>query len=426
VRTSAALICDALSGALRRYPGYSAVQLISRRDAGLATSLIVGMFVLFNRPLESLFDLAASVDRMYGLALVPALTVLAATLAFHQYQRRREIAEEARQALVRTQEVERLLRMGRALAESIDAEALRKALYRLLPTFSGERLCWLLRWQDQQWLEFLGDGSDSPFETMEQAPARLTQPGSDGQPAEATSIAIGEIMCFPLVAGARTVGVLGVSNRPSLSSAEQGAIAAMAALVALALRNLDVLDESRRRAIRDELTGCTTRTYGLERLQVELRRACRTGRPVSILLFDIDGFKAVNDSFGHLTGDLVLQSVGSSVRQLVRTSDVCCRIGGDEFLVVLPDTPAQGALVVAEKLRGKVSSLRLQHPGPPAISISVGYVTAEHGETDGLSLVHKADQALYAAKRAGRNRVSGVVVDDAPVPAEHQPVEAVS
>jgi diguanylate cyclase (GGDEF)-like protein len=183
-----------------------------------------------------------------------------------------------------------------------------------------------------------------------------------------------------------------------------------------------VLDESRRRAIRDELTGCATRTYGLERLHVELRRSCRTGRPVSILLFDIDGFKAVNDTAGHLTGDLVLESVGAAIRQLVRTSDVCCRIGGDEFLVVLPDTPVQGAQVVAEKLREKVSSLRLDYAGPAPITISVGYVSADHGETDGLALVHRADKALYAAKRAGRNRISGLV-EDATGPAEPQPVE---
>ena len=384
------------------------MKLISRRDAGLATSLIVAIFVLFNRPLEGLFELANSVERTYDLALVPALTVLAVTLAFHQYQRHREIAEQARQALARNQEVERLLRLGRALAESLDAESIRQTLYRLLPTFCGERRCWMLRFQDQQWLEFLGDDTATPIEAMETAPARLTQGDPADVSLENTGLLIGDDVCFALVAGGKTVGVLGVSNRPSLSDIERGAIAAMAALVALALRNLEVLDDSRRRAIRDELTGCATRGYGLERLQIELRRAFRTGRPVSILLFDIDDFKAVNDTAGHLTGDVVLQSVGGAVRQLLRTSDLCCRIGGDEFLVVLPETPPQGAMIVAEKLREKVSRLPLEHSAPATVSISVGYVTAEHGETDGLALVHKADRALYTAKREGRNRTSGV------------------
>jgi diguanylate cyclase (GGDEF)-like protein len=392
------------------------MQLISRRDAGLATSLVIGIFVLFNRPLEGLFELAASVERTYNLALVPALTVLAATLAFHQYRQRREIAEEARHAFARNQEVERLLRLGRALAESIDAEALRQTLYRLLPSFCGERHCWMLRWQDQQWLEFLGDDTADPIEAMETAPARLTQADPAGVPVEGTGILVGEHVCFALVAAGRTVGVLGVSNRLPLSETERAAIAAMATLVALALRNLEVLDDSRRRAIRDELTGCATRGYGLERLQVELRRAFRTGRPVSILLFDIDDFKAVNDTAGHLTGDLVLQSVGSTVRQLLRTSDLCCRIGGDEFLVLLPETPVQGALIVAEKLRERVSRLRADHAGLPIVSISVGYVAAEHGEIDVLALVHKADRALYTAKREGRNRTSGVP-DEADEPA---------
>ena len=383
------------------------MQLISRRDAGLATSLVVATFVLFHRPLESLFELADSVERTYDLALVPALTVLAVTLAFHQYQRRRAIAEQASQAVVRNEEVERLLRLGRALAESIDAETLRQTLYRLLPTFCGERHCWMLRWQDQQWLEFLGDDTADPIEAMETAPARLTQADESGLPVEGTGILVGEHMCFALVAGGKTVGVLGVANRLPLSDPERAAIAAMAALVALALRNLEVLDDSRRRAIRDELTGCATRGYGLDRLQGELRRAFRTGRPLSLLLFDIDEFKAVNDTAGHLTGDLVLQSVGATVRQMLRTSDLCCRIGGDEFLVVLPETPTQGAVIVAEKLREKVSRLRTDHSGLPGVSISVGYVTAGQGEIDGLALVHKADRALYTAKREGRNRTSG-------------------
>ena len=387
------------------------MQLISRRDAGLATSLVVATFVLFNRPLESLFELADSVQRTYDLALVPALTVLAVTLAFHQYQRRHAIAEQARQAVARNQEVERLLRLGRALAESIDAETLRQTLYRLLPTFCGERHCWMLRWQDQQWLEFLGDDTADPIEAMETAPARLTQADASGLPVEGTGILVGEHMCFALVAGGQTVGVLGVANRPPLSEPERAAIAAMAALVALALRNLEVLDDSRRRAIRDELTGCATRGYGLDRLQGELRRAFRTGRPLSLLLFDIDEFKAVNDTAGHLTGDLVLQSVGATVRQMLRTSDLCCRIGGDEFRVVLPETPTQGAVIVAEKLREKVSRLRTDHSGLPGVSISVGYVTADRGEIDGLALVHKADRALYTAKREGRNRTSAFAAE---------------
>ena len=122
------------------------MQLISRRDAGLATSLVIGTFVLFNRPLQDLFELASSVERTYNVALVPALTVLAATLAFHQYRQRREISEEARQALARTEEAERLLRLGRALAESLDREAIRQALQKLLPTFCGDREHWVLRW----------------------------------------------------------------------------------------------------------------------------------------------------------------------------------------------------------------------------------------------------------------------------------------
>ena len=231
---------------------------------------------------------------------------------------------------------------------------------------------------------------------------------------------IGEDVCFALAVGDRTLGVLGVSNRPALGQSERSALAAAAAFVALALRNLDVLDDSRRLAIKDSLTGCVTRAYGLERLQGELRRSSRTGRPVSILLFDIDDFKAVNDTAGHLCGDLVLEGVGRAVAKVVRVSDVCCRIGGDEFLVVLPDTPTEGAMIVAEKVREQIASLRLDHSGPQSVTVSVGYTTSTHVETDGLALVHRADRALYRAKREGRNRTCGID-DEAGEPAEHGP-----
>ena len=367
------------------------MQLISRRDAGLATSLVIGTFVLFNRPLQDLFELAASVERTYDVALVPALTVLAATLAFHQYRQRREVSEEARRALVRTEEAERLLKLGRALAESLDREAVRQALHLLLPTFCDGRKFWALRWQDQQWLEFLGDATADPFEAAEPASERLTRADKIGLPGARTGVVIGEDVCFALAVGDRTLGVLGVSNRPALGQSERSALAAAAAFVALALRNLDVLDDSRRLAIKDSLTGCVTRAYGLERLQGELRRSSRTGRPVSILLFDIDDFKAVNDTAGHLCGDLVLEGVGRAVAKVVRVSDVCCRIGGDEFLVVLPDTPTEGAMIVAEKVREQIASLRLDHSGPQSVTVSVGYTTSTHFETDGLALVHRAD-----------------------------------
>ena len=138
---------------------------------------------------------------------------------------------------------------------------------------------------------------------------------------------------------------------------------------------------------------------------------------MSILLFDIDDFKAVNDTAGHLCGDLVLEGIGRSVQKVVRVSDVCCRIGGDEFLVVLPDTPFEGAMIVAEKVREQIAGLRLDHSGPQSVSVSVGYTSSTHFETDGLALVRRADRALYRAKREGRNRTCGIG-DEADEPAE--------
>jgi diguanylate cyclase (GGDEF)-like protein len=382
------------------------MRLVDRRDAGLATALVVGTFVLFNRPLQSLFELAASVERTYNLALVPALTVLAATLAFHQYKRRREIAEEARRALARTEEAERLLKLGWGLAESLEAEAIRETLHRLLPTFCGDRKYWMLRSYDRRWSEFLGTAKANPFlsEAVGETPALVDAMGAA---AAGTAVQVGDNLCFALVADERMVGVLGVSDQPPLNQAEKSALTAVAALVALALRNLEVLNDTWRLAIKDGLTGCVTRTHGLERLQAELARGNRTGRPVSLLLLDIDDFKTINDTAGHQCGDLVLENLGRVLADVVRASDVCCRIGGDEFLVVLPDTPATGAVVVAEKIRQRISTLRFKGLGNAGVSISVGYATSAFGEVDSLALMHRADRAMYRAKAEGRNRTCG-------------------
>jgi diguanylate cyclase (GGDEF)-like protein len=398
------------------------MRLIDRRDAGLATALVVGTFVLFNRPLQSLFELAASVERTYNLALVPALTVLAATLAFHQYKVRREVAEEARRALARTEEAERLLKLGWALAESLEADSIRQTLHRLLPTFCGDRKYWMLRSYDRRWSEFLGTPTSNPFVSGSAVGETPAQVDAMGAASAGTAVSVGDDLCFALVADERMVGVLGVSDRPPLNQAEKSALTAVAALVALALRNLEVLNDTWRLAIKDGLTGCVTRTHGLERLQAELARGNRTGRPVSLLLLDIDDFKTINDTAGHQCGDLVLESLGRVLADVVRASDVCCRIGGDEFLVVLPDTPDTGAVVVAEKIRQRIALLRFKGLGHGSVSISVGYATSAFGEVDSLALMHRADRAMYRAKAEGRNRTCGP--DEAPASTEQPKPQA--
>lgn len=157
----------------------------------------------------------------------------------------------------------------------------------------------------------------------------------------------------------------------------------------------------------DELTGCLSRRYLMERLENELERAARYNRLLGLVMFDIDDFKNLNDTHGHTTGDAALRSIGEVLQRSLRTADFVGRYGGDEFLLVLPETNIAGTHQLAERIRTGVSGrefelrggvLRLSVSGGVAGFPEAGVVTAE-------DLIDRADEALYRAKAAGRNRV---------------------
>jgi diguanylate cyclase (GGDEF)-like protein len=152
----------------------------------------------------------------------------------------------------------------------------------------------------------------------------------------------------------------------------------------------------------DRLTGLVNRHGFDERLELELERSRRTEQPVALVLADVDHFKEVNDGFGHPAGDAVLSAVARAAKGSMRKVDTVARIGGDEFALVLPCTEAEGALEVAERLRGEVA--HLPHDARGSLTMSFGIVEFPlHGETR-ESLVEAADGALYRAKGLGRNR----------------------
>lgn len=213
-------------------------------------------------------------------------------------------------------------------------------------------------------------------------------------------------VCFPMtVAGGTPVGVLGIRNAPALSSEDRKALGAAAALTAIAVRNVQLLLASREHSMRDGLTGWFNRAYALEAIEVELRRAKRGRSPVSIVMFDVDHFKLVNDQEGHLAGDALLAGVSRHLAQALRSTDIKCRYGGDEFLIILPDTPTLGAQQVAECLRKEIATLDAASNRAVAITASLGVATAAPGEWNPTTLVAQADAALYEAKHLGRNRV---------------------
>jgi diguanylate cyclase (GGDEF)-like protein len=161
------------------------------------------------------------------------------------------------------------------------------------------------------------------------------------------------------------------------------------------------------------LTGTATRREGLARLHAELKRAQRTGASMAVLLLDLDRFKAINDQCGHAMGDAVLTAVGQTLRRTLRASDIRCRWGGEEFLVVLPDTDVTRAQVVAQGLLKNIASATVPTPhGPICSTTSIGLTMTRPGETDMEAIIHRADVALYRAKHAGRGCVKIVSADE--------------
>ncbi|MBI4238494.1 MAG: GGDEF domain-containing protein [Deltaproteobacteria bacterium] len=162
-------------------------------------------------------------------------------------------------------------------------------------------------------------------------------------------------------------------------------------------------------AVTDPVTTLYNKRYFLERLKEEFSHARRTTAPLAMLMIDIDFFKRVNDTHGHLAGDMVLHQVAQTLKGIVRTEDLLCRYGGEEFSVLLRDADTASAAPLAERMRAQVAAGRYTFEGttiPVTISLGVAAMTPQHPMPDPDALVHSADQALYASKQAGRNRVT--------------------
>jgi diguanylate cyclase (GGDEF)-like protein len=158
------------------------------------------------------------------------------------------------------------------------------------------------------------------------------------------------------------------------------------------------------RATTDALTGLPNRGYFDEFCGLLARRR-RSDDAVGVLMIDIDKFKVLNDTFGHATGDEVLRAVGGAIVSAVREDDVPARYGGEEFVVLLRNPGMDVAVEVGERVRHAVAELDLGRHGVPGVTVSVGVAVSEHADQPIDALISRADQALYRAKRAGRDRV---------------------
>ena len=157
----------------------------------------------------------------------------------------------------------------------------------------------------------------------------------------------------------------------------------------------------------DRLTALFNRGYWEELLEAEFRRQQRANRPTSLILFDIDHFKPFNDTYGHTVGDDVIRKVAEVTRETVRNTDLAGRYGGEEFGIILPDTPPQEAVLLAERLRERIEEMIVDsHDQKLQVTISLGVAGYDSELNDHNQWIDKADQALYLSKETGRNRVT--------------------
>jgi len=388
------------------------MKLFARQDLLLIGALTTALIVIFSTPISRTLDYAREIERQSGLTLLPALVLLTVAFVFHQYRRSSqehakaaaaEIATKAAQH--RAEELERLVGFGQALGRSLDFDSIRVAIGQHLSALAGTEQVWVLVREGTEWQALSGDtrGAEEVLQWGEIA-EQLLSTGADKTPANLTPRrAIG----FPLVVGGTAMGVLGVRpDEGGLAADRRRIIEAAAALLAVSIKNAQLFREVKENSVRDPLTGCFTRGHAIDVIDSELRRARRSQTPVSMIMFDLDHFKDVNDRHGHLCGDAVLSAIGKRMKEVLRGSDLKCRYGGEEFLVLLPETPLHGARRVAETLRKEIADRPVPWSGEAlTVTASFGLTQTLPGEVNVQAIIARADQALYRAKDDGRNCV---------------------
>jgi diguanylate cyclase (GGDEF)-like protein len=386
------------------------MRLMGRNDVVLMVGLTVALFVIFSGPVSRFLDYVREIETTRGLHLLPALFILATIFSFHQLRKRQEMRDEsasvarsAKEATERASEMSRLVAFGHALARSMDSESsesIRDVAAAQMPLLAPGRGVWVMtRTRGGHWESLMAVGESSPSERERAARRALgeAEPLVGSEPGES---------CFPMIVAGAPEGVLGVAAEPPLTDHQRSILSAAAALLAVSLKNSQLFREVRENSVRDALTGCFNRAHALEVLDAEIRRARRSKLPLSLIIFDLDNFKQINDRHGHLAGDAVLASIGSKMKSELRGSDLKCRYGGDEFMVILPDTPLVGAKQVSENLRGALES----HPivwnaEQIRVTASFGVGVVNPTDQDPLAAIARADAALYRAKERGRNDV---------------------
>lgn len=219
------------------------------------------------------------------------------------------------------------------------------------------------------------------------------------------------LICTPLVLGEKTIGFLSVQRNEIdiYDHHHLDILKALAAYTAIALENSKLFFDVKELSLTDPLTGIANRRHSLEMGVQEFDKSKRYGTPLTVIIADIDYFKRINDNFGHAAGDLILKELASYFKKASRNSDILGRLGGEEFLFILSNSPLENALALAERLRKSIEELEfnfLDHK--IKITVSFGVASIEKEDLAIEDTIKRADEALYLAKNAGRNTVGKI------------------
>lgn len=217
-------------------------------------------------------------------------------------------------------------------------------------------------------------------------------------------------LCVPLITRGEVIGIISMNGLPTDERQRQSQrqlVQRVAEQIALALNNVKLRETLRSQSIVDPLTGLFNRRYMDETLKRELARADRKQTSLSLIILDLDHFKRINDTFGHDAGDAVLKATARTLSEKTRESDLACRFGGEELVIILPDCGLDDAIKRAEQILATIEALHITHAGMQIgrVTASFGVATFPSHAADPPMLLRAADQALYLAKESGRNCV---------------------
>jgi len=381
--------------------------LISVAISAAVTLLLIGIFVLARRGGRRPAEDEAAVSK-----IVEELTSRMDTMG-------RELSE----ALERTREESRRNRILGELAGTIDLDEVLNRTLDAAGAFPGvdAALINVIGPDDEPVTTAIGISPDEAEEyALGQIPAgrrirslslEYVEPLETGGEA-----AIVGAVAVPIPGELEPLGLLSIFSRASRDAFGEEVLAEIEALALRAgpaIENARRFREARHQADLDALTGLHNRRYFHEMLARETARAQRYNRRLGLIVFDLDDFKAINDRIGHLAGDTVLSEVAERVRDVVRHSDVACRVGGDEFAVILPESTLADAEQLYRRIQAEVSSRPISHAGQLLLSAGIAELRPQD---DPVSFFQRADDALYRAKEAGKGRVASDAPEGAAAP----------